>query len=137
MEVVVSILLVATSVSAFVVSETLPLKKDDIKIEAADLRSFAAVGWSLTEQYSAGQLTETFFRNQTELTAQKVEDAVSYLENSRSTSDVSNEHKNVTRLAQELLRTFDQVESSPNGANAKFSTLGQQLKQIEDRLNSK
>jgi hypothetical protein len=48
MEVIVSVLLIAAGITAFVVSDLSPLKKDDIKIEAADLRSFAAVGRSLT-----------------------------------------------------------------------------------------
>src|SRR6478672_5384231 len=71
-EVVLLVLIVGSIALAIMASALEPLNKDDIKLTAGDLRSFAAAGRELIAQHQAGQLTETFFKTQVEMLDDKV-----------------------------------------------------------------
>src|SRR5215213_2578973 len=70
----VVLLLLAGAVAAFIRSENKPMSKDEIKIAAADLRSFSAAGAQLCAQFLDGQTTETFLKTQSSLLEDKVAD---------------------------------------------------------------
>ena len=135
-ELSVLLLLLAAGVAAFVISSISPLNKDDLKIQAGDLRTFASVGHQLAVQYASGRLTETFFRSQTELVSDKVESARSSLANSGAEPNVADDLAAITRLSEELQGSFNDLlsTSDPSVLAGRLRSLEDKAKSSEDKL---
>jgi hypothetical protein len=135
-ELVVLVLLIAAAAAAFTISSIAPLNKDDLKIQAGDLRSFAAAGRLLAIQFSRGETTETFFRNQTELIEDKASSAESSLRDAKAKPELSQQLVEITHLAHQLSGTLDEMHrgAAAAGAAAELDSLTHQLSTQEDRL---
>ena len=135
-ELSVLVFLLAAGVTAFVVSAMSPLNKDDLKIQAGDLRTFASVGRQLAAQYASGRLTETFYRGQAGLLSDKVESARKTIEGSRSETAVAADHSEISRLSDDLFLTISDLESTSNPASFidRLSSLENAARSMEDKL---
>jgi len=137
-EAVVLVLLVAAGAAAFTISSLAPLNKDDLKIQAGDLRAFAAAGRLLAIQFSRGETTETFYRNQTELIEDKASAAESSLRDAKTKPELRQQLAEITFLAHQLSGTLDEMHHGSNAAAAaaagELDSLTHQLSTQEDRL---
>jgi hypothetical protein len=135
-EAVVILLLIAAGAAAFTIASMEPLNKDDLKIHTGDLRSFAAAGRLLAIQFSRGEMTETFFRNQTELIQEKASTTESSLRDAKTTPELSTQLKEVTSLAHEVSAALSEMHSGADASSstAKLDSLTHQLSTQEDRL---
>ena len=135
-EATILLLLLASVVTAFAISLSEPLNKDDLKIAAGDLRSFAASGRLLAIQYSNGLTTETFFRNQTELIQEKAKASADSLRGSKAEPDMHAHLSKAATLAQEITNALTESENTNDPAMeaAKLDSLTQQVSQEEDAL---
>jgi hypothetical protein len=64
------------------------LSREDIKIAAADIRSYAAAARLLAEQHRSASTTDFFFRSQTDMLGEKVDDERKALEASGGENEV-------------------------------------------------
>jgi hypothetical protein len=132
----VLVLLIVAGAAAFTISSMEPLNKDDLKIQASDLRSFAAAGRLLVIQFSRGETTETFFRNQTELIKDKASASEDSLRNAKTEPELRPRLNELVDLAHEVSSTLDEMHGGANVAASatKLDTLTHQLSAQEDRL---
>jgi len=135
-EATILLLLLASVVTAFAISLSQPSNKDELKIAAGDLRSFAASGRLLAIQYSKGLTTETFFRNQTELIQEKAKASADSLRGSKAEPDMHAHLSKAATLAQEITNALTESENTNDPAMeaAKLDSLTQQVSQEEDAL---
>jgi hypothetical protein len=135
-ELVVLVLLIAAGAAAFTISSMAPLNKDDLKIQAGDLRSFAAAGRLLAIQFSRGETTETFFRDQTELIEDKASSAESSLSDAKTKPELHQQLAEITSLGHQLSGTLDEMHhgSDAVGAAGELDSLTHRLSTQEDRL---
>ena len=136
-EVVLFVSILLSITVAIVASEMQPLNRSDIKLNAGDLRSFAAAGHQLIEQYKQGQLTETFFRSQIELLNEKVSTTASTLRDTEAEPDTERDRRYASDLAGQLEGVIGNLdENSPDldSADRQISDLTSRSKQLEDRL---
>jgi hypothetical protein len=136
LEAVVLVLLIIAGAAAFAVSSLSPLSKDNLRTEAGDLRSFAAAGRLLAIQFSRGEITETFFRNQTELVQGKAAAAEISLRDAKTKPELSSQLNELTSLAHEVSYALSEMQSGADasGLAAKLDLLTQELSAQEDRL---
>jgi hypothetical protein len=131
------IALVAAITAAIVVSLYQPLKRSDVQLAAADLRSFAAVGRLLADQYQTGNLTETFFDTQVNLLDEKVGATQKTLSDPAVEADVETDRRAAADIADELsiatkkLKGLDGNEPEVTG---RFDELANKASRLEDRL---
>lgn len=133
----VVLLLAAGAVAAFIQSETTPLNKDELKIAAADLRSFASVGRQLAEQFLKGQTTETFFQTQSSLLQDKAKSERKNLDSSNPEKGLELKHWEARHLARQVENTLTKLtDKSQDVVKTKneLANLFQQLKELEDGL---
>jgi hypothetical protein len=135
-EAVILILLIVAGAVAFTISLMAPLNKDDLKIQAGDLRSFAAAGRLLAIQFSRGETTETFFQNQTELIEDKASAAESSLRDAKTKPELRQQLAETTSLAHQLSETLNKMHggSDADALAAELDSLTHQLSTQEDRL---
>jgi hypothetical protein len=135
-EAVIPILLIVAGAVAFTISLMAPLNKDDLKIQAGDLRSFAAAGRLLAIQFSRGETTETFFQNQTELIEDKASAAESSLRDAKTKPELRQQLAETTSLAHQLSETLNKMHggSDADALAAELDSLTHQLSTQEDRL---
>jgi hypothetical protein len=131
------IALVAAIAAAIVVSLYQPLKRSDVQLAAANLRSFAAVGRLLADQYQTGNLTETFFDTQVNLLDEKVGATQKTLSDPAVEADVETDRRAAADIADELsiatkkLKGLDGNEPEVTG---RFDELANKASRLEDRL---
>jgi hypothetical protein len=132
----VLVLLIIAGAAAFTISSMEPLNKDDLKIQASDLRSFAAAGRLLAIQFSRGETTETFFRNQTVLIQDKASSAESSLRDAKTKPELRPQLNELAALAHEVSGRLDEMHrgSDAGGITNKLDSLTHQLIAQEDRL---
>ena len=136
-EVVLLILIVGSIAVAIIASELKPLDKNDIKLTAADLRSFAAAARQLVAQHQAGQLTETFFNTQIQMLDDKVSSSRQSLMDSDAESEAKQSQRAASDLAAQIGAAIDQIESSSqneSSAAQQLAALENKTKQLEERL---
>jgi hypothetical protein len=133
----VLLLLVGGAIAAFIRAETKPLSRDELKIEAANLRSLASEGRQLSEQFLAGQMTETFFQTQTSLLQDKAQSEREKLDSSDIESGFELKHWQARHLAKQVEGVFSRLrDKSQNASQTKdeLANLFSQLKELEDSL---
>ena len=136
-EVVLLILIVGSIAVAIIASELKPLDKNDIKLTAADLRSFAAAARQLVAQHQAGQLTETFFNTQIQMLDDKVSSSRQTLIDSDAETEAKQSQRAASNLAAQIGAAIDQIESSSqneSSAAQQLAALENKTKQLEERL---
>ena len=137
-EVVLLVLIVGAIGTAIALSEMRPLNKDDIKMNAGDLRSFAAVGRRLMEQHDGQQVTEQFFAAEVELLSEKVSTTKQTLEESSAQPDAENDRREAVELSTHLRNAVDDLASGRGDGNSLgqvFDAIQTRSKQMEDRLS--
>jgi hypothetical protein len=112
-EAAVLLLLAGGAVAAFIQNETKPMGRDELKIAAADLRSLAAGGKELTNQHLAGNTTETFFENQSELMRDNIKSTRETLEKSRAEGDLELKRWETAHLGKRLETAFESLNTRP------------------------
>ena len=132
------VLIVAAITTAIIASELEPLNKNDIKLTASDLRSFAAAGRQLIAQHQAGHLTDTFFNTQVESLNDKVSDARQSLIDSDAEPEAKQSQRTALDLASQIDAALDQIQGSQNVSSIaqQLSSLENNSKQLEDRLKN-
>jgi hypothetical protein len=131
------ILVMALAVAAFVRSETKPMDRDELKIDAANLRSLASGGDQLTGQFLDGRLTETFFHEQASLMRDNVKNTRKQIESSQAESELELKRWETGHLAQQLEGELSALSSGsrhPGQIRSELAALFTQLKQMEDSL---
>ena len=121
----------------FIVSSTRPLDSEDLAIHAGDLRSLSAAGSRMSEQYSNGELTDTFFEEQLALMNDKIETARETLESSNVEDEARPAAERVKQLSSRVDAAFDGLsvnkgETLKGGRELK--DLAVALKALEDDL---
>jgi len=129
-------LLVAGAVAAFVEDAASPMDRDELAISAADLRTLSSAAKRLADQFLAGQLTETFFQEQSSLLYDQVKSSHEELESGVVEPGLEKQRANLTRLA---VLTEEQVAALENGddvraARDSLAELFGQFKESEDGL---
>ena len=113
------------------------LSPEDVKIQVGNVRSFAAGAQLLCESLSKGETTETFFRTQASLLADKADTAASDLDaNGGNTEDA---RRRGQMLAIELRSLLQTLENDPNAAAKSLgqtSSLTKNASRVEDALRS-
>src|SRR4051794_343161 len=86
------------------------LSREDIKIAASDLRSYAAAAQMLCERHKTGDTTDIFFRSQSDMLREKVNDARTELDGSGGENEIyrSRAYALADRLAELLASDTDQ-----------------------------
>ena len=132
------VLIVAAITTAIIASELEPLNKNDIKLTASDLRSFAAAGRQLIAQHQAGHLTDTFFNTQVELLDDKVSNSRQMLIDSDAEPEAKQPQRAALDLASQIDAALDQIQGSQNVSSIaqQLSSLENNSKQLEDRLKN-
>ena len=132
------VLIVAAITTAIIASELEPLNKNDIKLTASDLRSFAAAGRQLIAQHQAGHLTDTFFNTQVELLDDKVSNSRQMLIDSDAEPEAKQSQRAALDLASQIDAALDQIQGSQNVSSIaqQLSPLENNSKQLEDRLKN-
>ena len=132
------VLIVAAITTGVIASELEPLNKNDIKLTASDLRSFAAAGRQLIAQHQAGHLTDTFFNTQVELLDDKVSDSRQMLIDSDAEPEAKQPQRAALDLASQIDAALDQIQGSQNESSIaqQLSSLENNSKQLEDRLKN-
>ena len=132
------VLIVAAITTAIIASELQPLNKNDIKLTASDLRSFAAAGRQLIAQHQAGHLTDTFFNTQVELLDDKVSNSRQMLIDSDAEPEAKQSQRAALDLASQIDAALDQIQGSQNESSIaqQLSSLENNSKQLEDRLKN-
>ena len=132
------VLIVAAITTAIIASELEPLNKNDIKLTASDLRSFAAAGRQLIAQHQAGHLTDTFFNTQVELLDDKVSNSRQMLIDSDAEPEAKQSQRAALDLASQIDAALDQIQGSQNESSIaqQLSSLENNSKQLEDRLKN-
>jgi len=136
-EAVLLALVVVSVAAAITVSELSPLTKDDLRLEIADLRSFAQDGAQLINQHLAGQTTQTFFDSQAEQIKLKVDSSLKTLRNSSAKPEIETDRQQAVGLAQQLSSEFDRLSTSQlelERSGPRLKTLGKQLREMEERM---
>jgi len=132
------VLIVAAITTAIIASELEPLNKNDIKLTASDLRSFAAAGRQLIAQHQAGHLTDTFFNTQVELLDDKVSNSRQMLIDSDAEPEAKQSQRAALDLASQIDAALDQIQGSQNESSIaqQLSSLENNSKQLEDGLKN-
>jgi hypothetical protein len=132
-EVTLLILVTAAIATAIIASEMRPLNKNDIKMNASDIRSFAATARRLNEQHEQQQLTEQFFDAQVELLSEKVEATKESLE-TVTEPDAENDRREAADLSTQLSNAVDEMAAGDDSAQT-FATVESRSRQLEDCLS--
>ena len=116
----------------FIISSTRPLDAAKLAIHAGDLRSFSASASLLSDQFSNGNVTGTFFHEQTELLRDKVDDVRETLE----TSDIAPELTNSADRLKDVSKRVGIILESDNvaGHNYELKNYAASLRSLEDAL---
>ena len=132
------VLIVAAITTAIIASELEPLNKNDIKLTASDLRSFAAAGRQLIAQHQAGHLTDTFFNTQVELLDDKVSNSRQMLIDSDAEPEAKQSQRAALDLASQIDAALDQIQGSQNVSSIaqQLSSLENNSRQLEDLLKN-
>ena len=128
---------VVSAAAAITVSKLSPLTKDDLRLEIADLRSFAQEGAQLTNQHLAGQTTQTFFDSQAEQIKDKVDSSLKSLRNSEVKPEIETDRRRAVNLAEQLSSEFHRLSTSQlelETSGPRLKTLGKQLREMEERM---
>ena len=135
-EVGVLVLLLAAVIAAFAISASEPLSKDDLRIQAGDLRSFAASGRLLAIQFSRGETTETFFHNQTELIQSKASDAEKSLNEAKTLPELREHLDRMAGLSHDLTAALNELTHGTDAAAAgdRLDVLTHRISNEEDSL---
>jgi hypothetical protein len=124
-------------IAAYIRSATKPIDAEDLSINAGDLRSLCAAGLELSNQFTAGNLTETFFTDQIELMHDKVSSIRETLETSAFEPQIQSEIENARRGAAEVDIVLGNLAIDPARANQAAGELRSAegpLKQLEEKL---
>jgi hypothetical protein len=136
----VVLLLLGGLVGWLVRVEMKPLGRAELKIEAADLRSYAAAGRLLAEQALTGKTTQAFFQTQTYLLQDKAESATKKLDSVEPKSGLEAQHlqaRHLARQVQTALQSLNASVTNPQGMNQakdELANLFPQLKELEESL---
>jgi len=132
------VLIVAAITTAIIASELEPLNKNDIKLTASDLRSFAAAGRQLIAQHQAGHLTDTFFNTQVELLDDKVSNSRQMLIDSDAEPEAKQSQRAALDLASQIDAALDRIQGSQNVSSIaqQLSSLENNSRQLEDLLKN-
>jgi hypothetical protein len=124
-------------IAAFIRSATKPIDAEDLSIQASDLRSLCAAGVELSNQFTAGNLTETFFTNQVELMHDKTSSIRETLDTSEFEPEIQSEIENARRGAAEIDIVLGNLAIDPNRApqaTGELRSAEGPMKQLEDKL---
>lgn len=136
----IALLMFGLAVAAFVRSEMKPLNVDELKINVSDMRTLAATGEQLAQQYLAGSLTDPFFYTQAQLLQEKVASTRKSLDSSEPEPDVVTELGQARQLAANLDAAFNVLTNRSQDVSATKSELGGMIgpwKQLEEHLKQK
>jgi hypothetical protein len=135
-ELVVLLLIIAAGAAALIVSEMRPLNKEDLKIEAGDLRALAAAGRLVAIQYTKGDTTDTFFRNQTELIETKVSNDEDSLQNAEAKPEVGRQLAELVSLAGQTPHVLGKMKTSSDVSTpiSELDSITYKFKNLEDEL---
>jgi hypothetical protein len=135
-ELTILLLIIAAGITAFTVSAMSPLNKDDLKIQAGDLRAYAASGRLLAVQYAKGDTTQTFLQNQAELIQSNASSAEGSLKKAKVKAGLESQHQQLTDLATQLSGALKELMTAEdtNGAASKLDTLARKLNDMEEEL---
>jgi hypothetical protein len=104
------------------------LSREDIKIAAADLRSYAAAARMLAEQHRSGSTTEIFFQSQTDMFREKIDDE-------RKGLEANGGENEIYRLrVSEVANRLDSL-LGPSGDEAGFTRCLEDARTVEEALN--
>jgi hypothetical protein len=131
------VLLGVVLIAAYIRSATKPIDAEDLSIHAGDLRSLCAAGVELSNQFTAGNLTETFFTDQIELMHDKVSSIRQTLDTSAFEPPIQNEIESARRDAAEIDIALGSLAIDPASAGEaanKLKRVEGPVKQLEDKL---
>ena len=111
------------------------ISRDDLKIDAGDLGTFASAGSLLCEQYMAGNTTDTFFRNQSEMLRDKVRSGREAITGSAGVNEP--QRRQAAEIADKLETTFGSLYDDPSttaSASSELQRLTTLAKGVEESL---
>ncbi|PYT01619.1 MAG: hypothetical protein DMF63_01875 [Acidobacteria bacterium] len=118
----------------FIVSSNEPLDAEGLAIHAGDIRSFSAAGALLSDEFSHGDLTDTFFHEQIELIDDKVEDIGKTLGRSDVRPESKSDAEQLKTFADRAHTTFENARQKDNIKSDELRQLAGLAKALEDNL---
>jgi hypothetical protein len=118
-------------------SEKQSLSNSDLKIAAGDLRTLSLASGRMTEQFAKGDLTQIFYRNQSELLFEKVNDTAKQLEGSGEQPEHENNRRRLSDVAARLQTELEKTQRGETPATQYLNELGYEARDIEDSLKEK
>ena len=122
-------LMVALLIVAVIRSETKPLGVDDVKVSASDLQTLANSAYELTNQWVAGEVTETFFKSQMSLIEDKADSEKKSLSTAKVDDEATEEERQLYDIASHLADTLKKSGDHPETAE----NYTDDLKEMADR----
>lgn len=134
------LLLASAAIAVFIRAETRPMTQDELKIEAGEFRSFASEGRLLSEQFLAGQLTETFFETQTHFLQDKAKSERKKLDSADPEKGFELKHWQARHLGKQVEEDLTRLENKQteeiSRTKDELANLFSQLKELEDSLKN-
>jgi hypothetical protein len=137
--VVRKLIVTALAVSFVIVScsKNQQLSKKDLKIVAGDLRTLALASARMTELLARGDITQIFYRNQSELLLKKVVAIPKQLKGSGEQPDQEADRRKLTDVAARLQAELEKTQRGELLTSQELNQLGSEAKAIEDALKEK
>jgi len=130
--------LIVLFVAAVIRSMTKPLTVEDLGVHVSDLRSLCSAGVELSDQFSAGHVTETFFESDLELKHEKITSTRETLDSADAAPKAMADLETARALAERTGVAFDGLssrdETVAGRARNELTRLVGALKQLEDEL---
>jgi len=140
MEAAVLALVVAGAAYSAYAALTTSLDRKHLRIQVADLRSFAAEGKRVSDELAADALPSTFVRTQTELLAAKAADSEKAISSAQPQPETAGAAVRATRIAAEIESLFRRLGAKPrdegvvSDSGARFARLRDDLSTMENAL---
>ena len=109
-----------------------PLSLDSLKADVGDLRTSASAGRLLATQYTDGNVTETFMRNNAELIYSQVKSIRKSLDSADPDPDVVLEHWQARHYALQLEQSMYRMSNDSTGVGIERNKAGELMQQFID-----
>lgn len=135
-----SALVIAVAAYLLISKQDAPLDVPQLKIDAADLTSFAGESQLIVEQALAGRLVGNYFRVHSSLLKRKVEEISRKLEDATPESGLERPYSELKALAKDMAREAGvftvswQDDKALAAAKDRFASLRPRLQQLEENL---
>ena len=118
-------------------TENQQLSKKDVKIAAGEIRTLALASGQVSVHFAKGNLTEIFFRNQSELFLEKVHTTADQLENSADEEIAEKARLELNEIVGSLHSTLEKTQTGQSVTTTELNELGYKAAAVEDRLKEK